>query len=560
MAVPSDFVVEVRDVNLVRQGQIDQVYLDLLYTETFRSIGAWQLKLPAEHPLLPVLKAKGSGIVITRKGSTRPYSGRMQSCLLSQDAADPAGTWIITGVDDNVIAAASCTYPAPSLPANAQTADYWTNTGTGESVMKQVVYQNIGGGAPAARRYTWLSTRNNEGRGLNVSATTRFDNMADVLTALGTRANLGWRFFQVGTGIQFDVFVPADKTGLIRLDIRNGGIDSTELGYSAPTASQALVLGQGEGAARTVRPVTSTASLAEAAAWGLRWEVVKDQRNTDDPVELEQAGQEILTEQGSTINSLKIVPSDAPNQKLGIDWDLGDLVTVVMEGQPTTATVTSVSRSVTSAGVITQATVGDPVGFDWEAQIGQTQADQGSRLGALEAQVSTLTAGSTNLPGMLQMTATPAAPAGWLLCQGQAISRTNYPRLFAAIGTAYGAGDGSTTFNVPNLQARFPVGLAASDTDFDALGKAGGAKTVTLTEAQIPSHSHALGSSTVLATNGTSGSTGTTDNGGNSVLQGSTGGRFTHPVSLGGSVGNTGGGGSHPNVPPFVTVNYIIKT
>ena len=61
------------------------------------------------------------------------------------------------------------------------------------------------------------------------------------------------------------------------------------------------------------------------------------------------------------------------------------------------------------------------------------------------------------------------APTGWLLCQGQAISRTNalYTRLFTAISTTYGAGDGTTTFNVPNLQGRIPVGKDSTQTEFE---------------------------------------------------------------------------------------------
>jgi hypothetical protein len=66
-----------------------------------------------------------------------------------------------------------------------------------------------------------------------------------------------------------------------------------------------------------------------------------------------------------------------------------------------------------------------------------------------------------------------SAPIGWLLCQGQAVSRTTYASLFAVLGTAYGAGDGSTTFNLPNLQQRFPLGKGASGTA-STLGAVGG--------------------------------------------------------------------------------------
>lgn len=82
------------------------------------------------------------------------------------------------------------------------------------------------------------------------------------------------------------------------------------------------------------------------------------------------------------------------------------------------------------------------------------------------------------------------APTNFLFARGQAISRTTYAEAFAALGTTYGAGDGSTTFNLPNLQGKVPVGFSSSETEFDALGETGGAKTVTLTAAQMPSHTH----------------------------------------------------------------------
>jgi microcystin-dependent protein len=56
------------------------------------------------------------------------------------------------------------------------------------------------------------------------------------------------------------------------------------------------------------------------------------------------------------------------------------------------------------------------------------------------------------------MWAGSTAPTGWLLCNGAAVSRTTYSDLFAVISTTYGTGNGSTTFNVPDLQRRFPLG------------------------------------------------------------------------------------------------------
>lgn len=80
--------------------------------------------------------------------------------------------------------------------------------------------------------------------------------------------------------------------------------------------------------------------------------------------------------------------------------------------------------------------------------------------------------------------------ATWLVCDGSAVSRTTYAALFAVLGTTYGVGDGSTTFNIPNMKGRVPVGLDSGQTEFDALGETGGTKTHTLTESEMPSHTH----------------------------------------------------------------------
>ena len=78
----------------------------------------------------------------------------------------------------------------------------------------------------------------------------------------------------------------------------------------------------------------------------------------------------------------------------------------------------------------------------------------------------------------------------WLLCNGQAVSRIDYAELFNILGTKYGSGDGSTTFNLPNLQGKVAVGKDENDTDFDELGKTGGEKEHKLTVEEMPRHTH----------------------------------------------------------------------
>ena len=78
------------------------------------------------------------------------------------------------------------------------------------------------------------------------------------------------------------------------------------------------------------------------------------------------------------------------------------------------------------------------------------------------------------------------APSQWLLCDGTAVSRATYSALFSAIGVAYGVGNGSTTFNLPDYRGRVMVGLSSTDSDFDTLGEKYGDKTKTIAAGNLP--------------------------------------------------------------------------
>ena len=152
--------------------------------------------------------------------------------------------------------------------------------------------------------------------------------------------------------------------------------------------------------------------------------------------------------------------------------------------------------------------------------------------------------GDGNPPGAILQFAGLTAPEGYLLCQGQAVSRAGYARLYAVIGVIYGAGDGSTTFNIPDYRGRVPVGFSPGETEFATLGQRGGAKRHTLTVDEIPSHDHEPRSGW-----GPGGGLGL----GWSRVDGN------NPRNSWGRTVSAGGGQSHNNLQPYIAANYIIR-
>jgi microcystin-dependent protein len=142
-------------------------------------------------------------------------------------------------------------------------------------------------------------------------------------------------------------------------------------------------------------------------------------------------------------------------------------------------------------------------------------------------------------------------PSGWLLCNGAAVSRTTYAQLFAVLDTEYGTGDGSSTFNVPDFVTTNKFPRAA--TNDAGRGTTGGESTHTLSESEMPSHTHAISPNPHS----------------HSSVAGTSGGAYDayNPASVptGSTTGNTsltnastGSDAAHENKPPFLDVHFII--
>ena len=198
-------------------------------------------------------------------------------------------------------------------------------------------------------------------------------------------------------------------------------------------------------------------------------------------------------------------------------------------------------------------------------------------------------------PGLIYMFGGSVAPSGFLICDGSAISRSTYADLFSSIGTTYGAGDGSTTFNLPDMSGRVPIGVSLDS----SLGDVGGEEAHTILTNELPSHSHGIPShghtNSIKATtpklthsitqpmftyrpttgsrsSSTSSNTNwTTSNTTTAASRSANLAIANHTASICTKTGtvtdcnafdmeSVGGGAAHSNMQPYITLNYIIST
>ena len=212
-------------------------------------------------------------------------------------------------------------------------------------------------------------------------------------------------------------------------------------------------------------------------------------------------------------------------------------------------------------GTIQNGSSGDPYTFP---------ASDGSNGQVLQTNGSgALSFSSAFTSGMILPFAGSSAPTGWLLSYGQAVSRTTYASLFTAIGTTYGSGDGSSTFNLPDLRGRVVAGqddmggvsadnltnVAGDGLNGDTLGATGGSENHVLTTTQLASHTHGAGSFVANTTRRVGGG-----GSGSHVDMTDAASNVAQTFSVSGTSGSAGSGAAHNNVQPTIILNYIIKT
>jgi microcystin-dependent protein len=158
--------------------------------------------------------------------------------------------------------------------------------------------------------------------------------------------------------------------------------------------------------------------------------------------------------------------------------------------------------------------------------------------------------------GEIRMVGFNFAPRGWALCNGQLLSIASNNALFSLLGTIYG-GDGRTTFALPNLQGRVPMHYGSgAGLSPRLIGEAAGQESVSLTEAQLPAHTHKARASSLKGnTNSPVGRVWSKDAGVQSATYTS---NAADADMAAGAIAPAGGGQPHNNMPPYLAVNFII--
>ena len=181
--------------------------------------------------------------------------------------------------------------------------------------------------------------------------------------------------------------------------------------------------------------------------------------------------------------------------------------------------------------------------FPVQPKVSDLVVDSDFDIGAFDIKKSTVTIDYFGVrTGDIVFKPVTAPPTGFLLCDGSAVSRTTYAVLFAVIATTFGIGDGSTTFNVPNLKGKVIMGYASDDADYNAIADTGGEKTHALITAELAAHTH-----TVPVRNASGGAVGY-------------GRTLINSDASTDTSSSAGSGTAHENRPPFLVFGAFIKT
>ncbi|MFD5940293.1 siphovirus ReqiPepy6 Gp37-like family protein [Streptomyces griseus] len=382
--------VYVRNPALERIGQIDD-YTSLTVIPRYNAIGSFVLEISADSGKANLL-AEGNGLIIRTADGDLVDSGPIRTVDWSRSKDDSGeGKLTVGGVSDTEVLARYTCWPAPGSAIGSQADTVYKISGVvAETAMRALVNLNAGPGALAARKNVLLTLATDGGRG---SAVTRqlnqFDGLLAVLTDIANAAGLGFRVVQVGSGLQFQVYEPTDRSGTARFAFDLGNLTDANYTTTPPTCTRAVVVAGGQSSPRQCK----TYDRADPLFLDLVIEQFVDLTSVDtasvDLVpQMDQAAEEALTA-GAGQGSLAISPIDIPLLQYGRDYQVGDTVSAKVRDSWMTDVVREVTLACTAGeGATVKAAVGSSDGDGTVARIYKYLAQVKKDVGRLKTRRS----------------------------------------------------------------------------------------------------------------------------------------------------------------------------
>ncbi|MFI7678569.1 hypothetical protein [Actinophytocola sp. NPDC049390] len=325
--------VEVRTQDLQRVGELDD-YQSLDLTLRFNDVSTWQLKIDRENRLAADLCQPGAGIIVSRNGVTI-LSGEWDE--QQHHTSDDDNSLTVTGVDDTDWLRLRLAHPQPlsTAPPYSTTAED-VRTGGASSVLRQYVGVNISidGATPTIvpRQYSGMSRGADPAYGATVTGRARWQGLLTMMQELATAGavdglQLGFRVVQVGDALQYQGYVPVDRTADVVFSRGRGNLSDVSYRRTRPRANYWYVGGDGEGTARTIYEYGDAASIAQ---WRRREGEFVDAQSAATAAELQQAALKAAADQGET-SALSVTPLDLEGLQFGVHYYLGDRITAVLD-------------------------------------------------------------------------------------------------------------------------------------------------------------------------------------------------------------------------------------
>ncbi|MEE4540997.1 siphovirus ReqiPepy6 Gp37-like family protein [Streptomyces sp. V4-01] len=320
------FTVLVRDATLTTIGQLSD-YTSLTVVPRYTAVGAFTLTVAENSPQASLL-VEGNGVQVF-KGSTQVLSGPIRSVDWSRTASSGGkGTLTVSGVDDMTVLAEATCWPNPAAAIGSQGSTlYKISAVAAETAMRALVNSNIGPGALSARKIAGLTLDTDLARGAAVTKqVNQFDNLLTVLQDIAKPARLGFRVVQIGAGLQFQVYQPADRSLTARFSFDLGNLTDASYTTTPPTMTRALVVAGGASSPRVCKLYDRTDTLFPAlVVEGFVDKTDVDTASVDLTAQMDQAADEALTS-GASQGSLSMTPIDIPGLAFGVDYSVGDIV------------------------------------------------------------------------------------------------------------------------------------------------------------------------------------------------------------------------------------------